>query len=122
MAGGDSGALGGNSFKATFKPGRWIKTGPFGSQLKSDIIQEDGFKVYGQENVINKDFQLGNRFISEDKFKELAVCEIKPNHETARIDALIEKIRKSIDLLREYRTALITAAVTGKIDIKLEVN
>jgi len=41
------------------------------------------------------------------------------DQETARIDALIEKIRKSIDLLREYRTALITAAVTGKIDVRL---
>jgi len=40
------------------------------------------------------------------------------DRETARIDALIEKIRKSIDLLREYRTALITAAVTGKIDVR----
>ena len=43
------------------------------------------------------------------------------NCETARIDALIEKIRKSIDLLREYRTALITAAVTGKIDVREKV-
>jgi len=40
------------------------------------------------------------------------------DQETARIDALIEKIRKSIELLREYRTALITAAVTGKIDVR----
>jgi len=43
------------------------------------------------------------------------------DRETARIDSLIEKIRKSIDLLREYRTALITAAVTGKIDVREEV-
>jgi len=43
------------------------------------------------------------------------------DRETARIDALIEKIRKSIDLLREYRTALISAAVTGKIDVRGEV-
>jgi len=43
------------------------------------------------------------------------------DRETARIDALIEKIKKSIDLLREYRTALITAAVTGKIDVREEV-
>jgi len=41
--------------------------------------------------------------------------------ETARIDALIQKIRKSIELLREYRTALITAAVTGKIEVREEV-
>jgi type I restriction enzyme S subunit len=43
------------------------------------------------------------------------------DRETARIDALIEKIRKSIDLLREYRTALISAAVTGKIDVRQKV-
>lgn len=40
------------------------------------------------------------------------------DRETARIDALIEKVEKSIELLREYRTALISAAVTGKIDVR----
>lgn len=44
------------------------------------------------------------------------------DRETARIDTLIEKIRASIDLLREYRTALISAAVTGKIDVRKEVS
>ena len=36
---------------------------------------------------------------------------------TARIDTLIAKTERSIELLREHRTALITAAVTGKIDL-----
>lgn len=40
------------------------------------------------------------------------------DNETARIDAMIEKVQQSIDLLKEYRTALISAAVTGKIDIR----
>ncbi len=40
------------------------------------------------------------------------------DRETARIDALIKKIKRSIDLLREYRTAIISAAVTGKIDVR----
>jgi len=44
------------------------------------------------------------------------------NRETSRIDALIEKIKKSIDLLQEYRIALITAAVIGKIDVREEVS
>jgi hypothetical protein len=35
--------------------------------------------------------------------------------ETVRIDALIEKIGRSIDLLPECRTALVSAAVTGKV-------
>ena len=37
--------------------------------------------------------------------------------ETSQIDSLIEKIQKSINLLKEYRSALITSAVTGKIDV-----
>ena len=36
---------------------------------------------------------------------------------TSRIDALVVKTECSIELLRERRTALITAAVTGKIDV-----
>jgi len=41
--------------------------------------------------------------------------------ETTRTDTLVAKVNLSIDLLREYRTALISAAVTGKIDVRQEV-
>jgi hypothetical protein len=41
--------------------------------------------------------------------------------ETSKIDALISKVRGGIDKLREYRTTLISAAVTGKIDVRGEV-
>lgn len=37
------------------------------------------------------------------------------------IDALGHKVEESITALREYRSALITAAVTGKIDVREEV-
>ena len=37
---------------------------------------------------------------------------------TSKIDTLIEKSNKSIELLKEKRTALISAAVTGKIDVR----
>jgi type I restriction enzyme S subunit len=37
---------------------------------------------------------------------------------TARIDALVAKTECSIELLGEHRTALITAAVTGKINLR----
>lgn len=40
------------------------------------------------------------------------------DRETMRLDALIEKVQVAIDRLQEYRTALITAAVTGKIDVR----
>ena len=40
--------------------------------------------------------------------------------ETAKIDILIEKCETAIKLLKERRTALISAAVTGKIDVRDE--
>jgi type I restriction enzyme S subunit len=40
------------------------------------------------------------------------------DRETARIDALIGKAEAMIECLQEYRTALISAAVTGKIDVR----
>lgn len=39
------------------------------------------------------------------------------DRETNRIDRLIAKTLESIDLLKERKTALITAAVTGQIDV-----
>lgn len=55
-----------------------IKIGPFGSQLTSDMLTDDGFKVYGQENVIAQDFSRGTRFISPAKYAELSVYTVKP--------------------------------------------
>jgi type I restriction enzyme S subunit len=40
------------------------------------------------------------------------------DHETAKMDALLEKAKNGIELLQERRTALISAAVTGKIDVR----
>ena len=37
---------------------------------------------------------------------------------TSKIDSLISKTTKAIDLLKEKRTALISSAVTGKIDVR----
>ena len=38
--------------------------------------------------------------------------------ETAKLDNLVSEATKAIDLLKERRTALISAAVTGKIDVR----
>ena len=40
------------------------------------------------------------------------------DHETSKIDLLISEANKAIALLQERRTALISAAVTGKIDVR----
>lgn len=39
-------------------------------------------------------------------------------HETAKIDSLVTKVQAAIEKLKEYRTTLISAAVTGKIDVR----
>lgn len=40
------------------------------------------------------------------------------SRKTAHLDVLIAKTKRSIELLKEHRAALITAAVTGKIDVR----
>jgi len=40
------------------------------------------------------------------------------DRETAKIDTLSAKVLTAIERLKEYRTALISAAVTGKIDVR----
>lgn len=40
------------------------------------------------------------------------------DRETSHLDTLISESRTFIDLLKEYRSSLITAAVTGKIDVR----
>lgn len=194
-----------------------IKTGPFGSQLLSSDMAAGDIKVYNQRTVIDRDFDAGDNFVSEDKFKQLANfvvhpgdilvttrgtigrCAIVPDsadkgilhpclmriqfdtseilnefailliqdsalvrtqlalasnattidviysetmrevivpkppvdeqgaiiavvqRETDRINGLVQKIQYGIDRLKENRTALISAAVTGKIDVRGEV-
>ena len=44
------------------------------------------------------------------------------DRETAEIDALIAKVHQAIGYLKEFRTALISAAVTGKIDVREEAS
>ena len=48
-----------------------VKIGPFGSQLKKNELRNEGVRVYGQENVLQDDFGLGNRFVDDVKFDSL---------------------------------------------------
>ena len=66
--------------------------------------------------------------LSQDAIGDLRFCLPPENEraaiadhidrETARIDLLIGKVQFSIDLLKKRRSALITAAVTGQIDLR----
>lgn len=191
-----------------------IKTGPFGSQLVSEDMQEGEIKVYNQRNVIDADFTSGENYIGPAKFSQLSSFETFPGdllvttrgtigraeilpanaergilhpcllrvqvnplrlnvcflqflvrdshllrvqldlasnattieviysetmanllvvvpplpeqagilkfltYELDRIDAMAAKVQTAIALMRERRIALISAAVTGKIDVR----
>ncbi len=68
--------------------------------------------------------------LEPERFEELEVSLPPPDEqgqiaefldrETAKVDALVAKVRQAINHLNEYRTALISAAVTGKIDVRQE--
>ncbi len=71
-----------------------------------------GIKVYSITNAILKNTYLLLPTLEE----QTAIAEFL-DRETAKIDDLISKIEKSIEKYEEYRSALITAAVTGKIKV-----
>ncbi|XOV94591.1 MAG: restriction endonuclease subunit S [Bacteroidota bacterium] len=55
-----------------------IRIGPFGSALKLEDLVENGYRVYGQENVIKEDWTLGKRFLSDKKFEEMKQYSVRP--------------------------------------------
>jgi type I restriction enzyme S subunit len=193
-----------------------MRAGPFGSSLTKSMYTSEGYRVYGQEQVIPADFSIGDYYVSPEKYASMQQYAVSPGdvlvscvgtfgktavvpediepgiinprlikltlvrgliapeylrlflessiafgqmeqvsrggtmdviniallshlwvpfptlHEqratldflgekTTKIDALIDKTEAMIERLQEYRTALISAAVTGKIDVRGEV-
>ena len=68
-----------------------IIAGPFGSQLKKSELTNQGIKVYTQENVLERNFEIGNLYISEEKFKELKNFEVMPSDVLLTIRGTIGK-------------------------------
>jgi type I restriction enzyme S subunit len=62
--------------------------------------------------------QISSLKIPVPLFPEQTAIATYLDRETAKIDRLAAKLESAIARLREYRTALITAAVTGKIDVR----
>ena len=67
--------------------------------------------------TLNRNY-IHTRFIALPSRGEQEDIAVLLDKETGCIDDLSNKILESIDKLREYRTALISAAVTGKIDVR----
>ena len=62
--------------------------------------------------------QIGNYRLAIPTIEEQTQIARFLDHETARIDVLVEEANTGVGLLQERRSALISAAVTGKIDVR----
>ncbi|MBA7532720.1 hypothetical protein ES705_24950 [subsurface metagenome] len=65
---------------------------------------------------------IGNIHIAIPNYSEQQAITDFLDRETASIDSLIGRINQAIEKLQEYRTTIITAAVTGKIDVRQHVS
>ena len=75
------------------------------------IKQNTGIQNLDSESYLNESVGLPNGR------EQRAIADFL-DRETARIDTLIAKVETAIRHQREFRTALISAAVTGKIDVR----
>ena len=87
--------------------------------LSSKIVEDyvAYYSVGSTRDSINTEI-LMNLKIPLPPVKEQKQIAAFLDKETTKIDILIEKCETAIELLKERRTALISAAVTGKIDVR----
>ncbi|KYH33080.1 restriction endonuclease subunit S [Neomoorella mulderi] len=71
----------------------------------------------GLRKVITKSAFLTAKMPLPTKEEQTAIVEYL-DAQTAKIDTAIAAARREIDLLREYRTRLISDVVTGKVDVR----
>ena len=91
------------------------------SILNRDFIQTVDASTYGTKMPrANWEF-IGNLPILVPPLSEQHAIAAFLDRETTQVDALIHILTQQIEKLHEYRTALISAAVTGKIDVRGEV-
>ncbi len=63
-------------------------------------------------------YSIENLIFSTPPKEEQQIIAAFLDRETTKIDNLISKAKRSIELLQEHRSSLISAAVTGKIDVR----
>lgn len=88
--------------------------------IQSPVVQTEialtVFKYSAQPGIYLDD--VGRLPVVRPPLTEQAAIVASLDTETAKLEALAEKVQSAIDRLTEYRTALITAATTGKIDVR----
>ena len=95
----------------------------------SDLLRTSSYRAYFRQNSTGLGTgTAGFLRLYDDKFLETRVylpslpeqTDIVTylDKATADIDAAIDRVRRQIDLIREYRTRLIADVVTGKLDVR----
>ncbi len=92
----------------------------FGTKLVRTQIR---LAISGAEGLANNISQssVRNIYVALPPLGEQAAILADVNTHTANLDHLVVRCRQAIELLREHRTSLISAAVTGKIDVRSAV-
>lgn len=132
-----SGATVGKTFRYTSIAGRAAYAG-YLIRARLDQTQADSrFVLYFTQSGVywkwlqRSCIQATIQNVGADRYANLMIC-LPPHEEQEEIiqrlygevaqhEYLIAKVREAIDRLKELRTALISAAVTGKIDVREEV-
>jgi type I restriction enzyme S subunit len=111
-----------NSSIAVLRPKAWLNSSYFFRWLTSAYLQSVIHSMKDGQGVPHL-FQADVRKFSVllPPLPEQRAIAAYLDEETAKLDALVGKVEEAVERLQEYRTALITAAVTGKIDVRKEV-
>ena len=91
--------------------------------LRSDLLQQENKSTYdkyaAQPGIYLDDVSHLPLALPPIEVQETIVCHL--DRISVTFDGLVGAIRDAIERLQELRTALISAAVTGKIDVREEV-
>ena len=89
--------------------------------MESHSLQD---QIFNNENGVSRDAlnfeQIGDLVLARPAMTEQQAIASLLDCETAKLVSLIAKVREAIDRLKELRAALISAAVTGRIDVREE--
>ena len=89
--------------------------------IESRSLQD---QIFNNENGVSRDAlnfeQIGDLVFARPATSEQQAIADFLDRETAKLDALVAKVQEAIDRLKELRAALISAAVTGRIDVREE--
>ena len=88
--------------------------GEFCGQFYCEIKDMPSYAYSARETATGREINSSVEAVTEQ-----AAIAAYLDEETAKLDALVGKVEGAVERLQEYRTALIiTAAVTGKIDVR----